>query len=208
MLNMNRPERWVLFCSLLFGGWVRVEVDAPGHVCGEQSVTWPQSQLERGLLEDAQPTTCWMVGGCRPGLYPSASCKCSSEPHMEQRWSLVPKGCVPVSLHPWAAGHSWQSAGRAGAGLRSWVWAVGSGYWSLSALRFLPPFPAGSTRKDQCFMANTQPDLFRIDLSFFGQLHTFLFFQNMYCIIDSNKFLYFIAKLSFFFWSCSKTFFV
>lgn len=56
MLNMNRPERLDLFWSLLFGGGVggtRGEVDAPGHVCGEQFVTWPQSQLkwgtERGL---------------------------------------------------------------------------------------------------------------------------------------------------------------
>lgn len=41
-------------------------------------------------------------------------------------------------------------------------------------------------------MANTQPDLFRIELSFFyGQLHTLFFSQHTYCIIGSSKFLCF-----------------
>lgn len=118
---------------------VRGEVEAAGHACGEQFVTWPQSQLERVLSAGCSAFHLLTGGGgLRPGLYPSARCRCSSGPHVEQRWSLVPRGCVPVSLHPRTAGHSWQSAGRAGAGLGSdprcemlW-WALGTGLSLLS----------------------------------------------------------------------------
>lgn len=41
--------RLVLFLAVWGWGVVRGEVDAAGHVCGEQFVTWPQSQLETGL---------------------------------------------------------------------------------------------------------------------------------------------------------------
>lgn len=181
--------RLVLFLAVWGGGVVRGEVDAAGHACGEQFVTWPQSQLERVLSAGCSAFHLLTGGGgLRPGLYPSARCRCSSGPHVEQRWSLVPRGCVPVpaSSHSWAQlAVCWESWGWAG--LRPSVWdaVVGSGYWSLSALPFLPSV---STGKDQCttcssaasplcFMANTQPDLFRVDLSFFGQLHTFFFFK-------------------------------
>lgn len=183
MLNMNRPERWGLFCSLLFGGgWWGQRWMHQGTFMG--SSLWPgHSPSSRGVYQlDALPSTCCQVVGPQPG--PSASCRCSLG-HPWNRAGAWYQGMCPVSLHPRAAGLSWQSWGWAG--LRPTVGDAAMG--SVAGLSLLSP--SASTRKGQCttcplcFMANTQPDLFRIDLSFFGQLHTFL--KKKYVLYNWQK---------------------
>lgn len=110
----------------------------------------------------------------------------------------------PCILAPPCTWHNWQSVREElelGLG-----WTRGGRLWLVVSGSPFPalPFPSVSTRKGQCttssfaanplcFMANTQSDFFFLGLSwaFFGPASYFFF--NMYCIIDSSKFLYFIA---------------
>lgn len=215
--------RLVLFLAVWGWGVVRGEVDAAGHVCGEQFVTWPQSQLEKVCQLDAQPSTCWLVGGplawplplCQVQMLIWATCGTEAEPGTQGMCA-----CVPASSHSWAQlAVCWES----GVGL-GWAQTLSvrccGGLWLLVSLCSpLPPppsplYPPEKTSALHAALLPTHCASWQThNLTILGLIWAFSasfvhFFKNMYCIIDNNKFLRFIAKLSFFFWSRSKIFFV
>lgn len=209
-LTINKPERWGSLCSLLVG-----EVGRGGCACAVcvGSSLWIGQGDFTALqgLSVAPPAFIWPAAHwhrgatgftCLPLRCSEEGAGCRRSPGTKQKPGT--SWMQPCILAPPCTWHNWQSVREElelGLG-----WTRGGRLWLVVSGSPFPalPFLSVSTSKGQCttssfaanplcFMANTQSDFFFLGLSwaFFGPASYFFF--NMYCIIDSSKFLYFIA---------------
>lgn len=166
------------------------------YMCGEQGAI---CELATAPACDRLVSQMWEPQASCACLYLVARCKNSSQPQNKVEAWYPRDACLHpgILVHPVPIGNllgeslSWDWTGLTdlsvcGALVRSTHAAVGSSK-SLSALP-THPFPL-STRNGQCttssfaanppcFMANTQPDLFRIELSFLWPASYFVLFST------------------------------